>query len=469
MPPSLDEACARLEAAIRAQNAAESTPQTVLALLSLDASAGDLLAAHLATQETLPVPMQERLARGDEIAAAELQQAALLTGGLDAALITNLQALHQRARVVIRTPAALTPDEIMRGTHDDAEAAATLMATLCLAPAPPVHWPIYSTPAEPPPADVAQLQQELQRARQRTIELEQNSQRLSRALAAANNEVDRLRSLLNQPARAAAAQPTWREGLRLVLWGLLLLILGIAAYFLARAALNLPWPWLFVGFVILVGVPLGLYFGVVYIGRGSRHLSVDRLIGYAAVLLVAAILLFALFDRANGTYAQRVGTVASRWVGGALQSPITLVRAVVAAPQPFLTALRGRSPAVAGPAATPTTVVVAAVETATPTATPAPTATFTPTVEPTVVVTATLAPTTTATIAVGGQVRVTGTQFLNARRGPGLNFQLVTRFDENAILSVLQGPVQANNYQWWEVRNDQGQGWCADEWLQAVP
>ncbi|QLQ05615.1 MAG: hypothetical protein HZY76_05660 [Anaerolineae bacterium] len=168
-----------LEAAIRAQNAAESTPQTVLALLSLDASAGDLLAAHLATQETLPVPMQERLARGDEIAAAELQQAALLTGGLDAALITNLQALHQRAGGDSYAGRAHAGRDHAR-THDDAEAAATLMATLCLAPAPPVHWPIYSTPAEPPPADVAQLQQELQRARQRTIELEQNSQRLSR-------------------------------------------------------------------------------------------------------------------------------------------------------------------------------------------------------------------------------------------------------------------------------------------------
>ncbi|QLQ05616.1 MAG: hypothetical protein HZY76_05665 [Anaerolineae bacterium] len=77
--------------------------------------------------------------------------------------------------------------------------------------------------------------------------------------------MDRLRSLLNQPARAAAAADlAGGSASRAV--GLLLLILGIAAYFL-RAALNLPWPWLFVGFVILVGVPLGLYFGVVYIGR----------------------------------------------------------------------------------------------------------------------------------------------------------------------------------------------------------
>jgi hypothetical protein len=469
MPPSLDEVCARLDAAIRAQNEAESIPETILALLALDASAGDLLIAQLVSQETLPLPLQERSARGEEIPTAELHQAALAAGWLDTTQVTSLQALHQRAQVVVRSPAALTPDEILRGTHDDAESVAALIPVLCQGPVPPVHWPIYQAQAEPPPADVVQLQQELQRTRQRTIELEQNTQRLSRALAAANNEVDRLRSVVNQPARAAAAQPAWQHGARLVLWGLLLVILGLGAYFLARAALNLPWPWLFVSFLILVAVPLGLYFGVVYIARGSRHLSVDRLIGYAAILLVVAVLVFALFDRSGGTYAQRIGSVTSRWAAGALLSPVTLVRAVLAAPQPFLAALRGRSPATTEPDATPTVAVAIDVATATPTSAPLPTATITPTLAPTVVVTATLVPTSTATIQVGGQVRVTGTQFLNARRGPGLNFQLVTRFDENAILTVLQGPVQANNYQWWEVRNDQGQGWCADEWLQAVP
>lgn len=469
MPPSLDEVCARLEAAIRAQNEAESTPETILALMILDASVGDFLTAHLANQETSSLPLQERLARGEEVPMPELHQAALMAGWLDSGQMTRLQALHQRAQVVVRSPAALTPDEILRGTHDDAEAVAALIPVLCHAPAPAVHWPIYQAQAEPPPADVAQLQQELQRARQRTIELEQNTQRLSRALAAANNEVDRLRSVVNQPARVAAAQPAWQQGLRLVLWGLLLLVLGIGAYFLARAALNLPWPWLFVSFLILVAVPLGLYFGLVYIGRGSRHLSVDRIIGYAAVLLVVAVLVFALFDRSQGTYAQRIGTVTGRWAAGALQSPVTLVRAVLAAPQPFLAALRGRAPAAAEPDMTPTAVVAVTGPTVTPTTAPPPTATITPTLAPTTVVTVTRVPTTTATIQVGGQVRVTGTQFLNARRGPGLNFQLVTRFDENAILTVLQGPVQANNYQWWEVRNDQGQGWCADEWLQPAP
>lgn len=466
MPPSLDEALARLEAAIRTQNEAESTPETILALMFLDAGVYDLLAARLATLETLPLPLRERLAGGVDVPPAELHEAALAAGWLDPAQVASLHALHQRARVVIRSHDAFTPDEILRATHDDAEAVAALIPTFCQTAAPPVHWPIYQAQAEPPPADVVQLQQELQRARQRTIELEQNTQRLSRALAAANNEVDRLRSLVNQPA-AAAAQPAWQQGLRYVVVGLLLLIAGIGAYFLARAALNLPWPWLFIAFLILVALPLGLYFGLVYIGRGSRRLSIDRLIGYAAVLLVVAVLVFALFDRSGGSYAQRIGAVTTRWAGGALQSPVTLVRAVLAAPQPFIAALRGRSPAANEPSPTPTVVVVLPVATLTPTTEPQPTATLTPTLVATEPITATVVPTTT--IQVGGQVRVTGTQFLNARRGPGLTFQLVTRFDENSILTVLQGPVAANDYQWWEVRSDQGQGWCADEWLQPVP
>ena len=469
MPPSLDEACARVQAAIRAQNEAESTPQTILALLALDASINDLLAARLAAMEMLPPAQQTRPAGGGDLPIAELHQAVLAAGLLDASQVNGLQALHQRAHVVVHLPAALTPDEILRGTHDDAEVTADLLPVLCDGTPPPVHWPIYHAQAEPPPTDVVQLQQELQRTRQRTIELEQNTQRLSRALAAANNEVDRLRSLLNKPTVAAETQPAWQEALRTVLWGLLLLILGIAAYFLARAALGLPWPWFFVAFLILVAVPLGLYFGLRDIGRGGRRLSVDRIIGYVAVLLVVAVLVFALFDRSEGTYAQRIGAVTTRWAAGALQSPVTLVRAVLAAPQPFLAALRGRSSVDDTPGVTPTVIVAAPVITATPAIELLPTATLTPTVVPTVPVTVTVAPTTTAGIQVGGQVRVTGTQFLNARRGPGLNFQLVTRFDENAILTVVQGPVAANDYQWWEVKNDEGQGWCADEWLQPVP
>ncbi|QLQ05617.1 MAG: hypothetical protein HZY76_05670 [Anaerolineae bacterium] len=196
-------------------------------------------------------------------------------------------------------------------------------------------------------------------------------------------------------------------------------------------------------------------------------MSVDRLIGYAAVLLVAAILLFALFDRANGTYAQRVGTVASRWVGGALQSPITLVRGsggAAAFPDRTARSLtgscragchandrgrrRGRNRHADRDAGSNRNVYA------------------------------------DGRADGGGHGHAGANDYGNDRgrwagTGDGdavsqcparpANFQLVTRFDENAILSVLQGPVQANNYQWWEVRNDQGQGWCADEWLQAVP
>jgi len=66
-------------------------------------------------------------------------------------------------------------------------------------------------------------------------------------------------------------------------------------------------------------------------------------------------------------------------------------------------------------------------------------------------------------------VRVVNTQFLNARRNAGLRFQLATRFPADAILTVVNGPITADNYTWWEVKGEAGQGWCADQWLALGP
>ena len=92
---------------------------------------------------------------------------------------------------------------------------------------------------------------------------------------------------------------------------------------------------------------------------------------------------------------------------------------------------------------------------------PAATAFITPT--------ATLTATVSITNGIGSQVRVVNTQFLNARRDAGLRFQLATRFPADVILTVLRGPITADNYTWWEVKGEAGQGWCADQWLQPAP
>ena len=261
-----------------------------------------------------------------------------------------------------------------------------------------------------------------------------------------------------------------------LLIGLLFISIGLAAFFLARWALNLPWPWLFTGFIIVLGLPVGLYAGIIYAVRGLRKLSPDRLLGYAAILLLLAFLTTVILDRSPGRFPERAGIVATRWVGGALRSPLTLIQAGLQAPAPFITALRGRSPT-AQPTPFPTAIASApttasnAEPTATEvlTATPAPATVASPPTAVVITPTVTLTANVSSTITVGSQVRVVNTQFLNARRNAGLRFQLATRFPADAILTVVQGPITADNYTWWEVKGEAGQGWCADQWLLLAP
>jgi len=109
--------------------------------------------------------------------------------------------------------------------------------------------------------------------------------------------------------------------------------------------------------------------------------------------------------------------------------------------------------------------------TPTPTATPVPTATALPTVTPT----ETPLPTPTATpvpvVMVGGQVVVQGTegQQLSLREGPAVTQARLRIVEEGTVLKVLDGPVAADGFQWWQVQTSDGvQGWVAGKWLVPV-
>ncbi len=473
MSPSLESVCERLETAIHAQNSAQSPAESALALLQLDAALTQALSQEPLTQATLP----SNLAADPAPQTPEIGQAATTLTNLltpdHAAALSDIQALSARVR---SGDASVTAAELDQQANQAAQLAVEIWPHLSNRPSPRVEQPLYRTIQEALPSDVVQLQREMQRQRQRTVELEQNSLRQSRALAAANNEVDRLRAILAGVNKQEHARPEWQQGVQSLLIGLTFIGIGLAAFFLARWTLNLPWPWLFIGFIIVLGLPVGLYAGVVYAVRGVRKLSPDRLLGYAAIFLILAFLATALVDRSSPRFADRAGSVATRWVGGALRSPLTLIQAGLRAPVPFITALRGRSTA-AEP--TPLPTALAAAPTSAASAAPTDARSLTPTLPP---ATATLAPATlvitptatltasvSSTITVGSQVRVVNTQFLNARRSAGLRFQLATRFPADAILTVVQGPITADNYTWWEVKGEAGQGWCADQWLLLVP
>jgi hypothetical protein len=68
----------------------------------------------------------------------------------------------------------------------------------------------------------------------------------------------------------------------------------------------------------------------------------------------------------------------------------------------------------------------------------------------------------------GVEVIVEGTAGygLNLRAEPSTDAQLVTNAPEGTVLTVLDGPQQADSYTWWNVRTPDGkEGWGAARWL----
>lgn len=68
----------------------------------------------------------------------------------------------------------------------------------------------------------------------------------------------------------------------------------------------------------------------------------------------------------------------------------------------------------------------------------------------------------------GARVAVTGTQGsgLNLRAEPGTGGQVVVNAPEGAVLTVVEGPQEADGYAWWKLRTAEGQeGWGAADWL----
>ncbi len=93
------------------------------------------------------------------------------------------------------------------------------------------------------------------------------------------------------------------------------------------------------------------------------------------------------------------------------------------------------------------------------TPTPAPTATFTPTPQP------------GTALSAGQEARVTAPAGLNFRDQPASAAQLLGQLGTGQRVTVLEGPVSADDFTWWKVDDGQGNvGWAADgdgetEWL----
>lgn len=104
------------------------------------------------------------------------------------------------------------------------------------------------------------------------------------------------------------------------------------------------------------------------------------------------------------------------------------------------------------------------------------TATSAPTAKPTIAATATITPTLAATSAspglvAGGKASVVAGGGVNVRNTASAKGKQVGRVNANVVVTLLEGPVQADNYAWWKIDNGAGlTGWVAagpanDPWL----
>jgi hypothetical protein len=70
-------------------------------------------------------------------------------------------------------------------------------------------------------------------------------------------------------------------------------------------------------------------------------------------------------------------------------------------------------------------------------------------------------------LTVGATARVVGTDgaTLRGRATPSREAIILARFDEGAVVEVIDGPVEAEGLTWWRVRGSAGEGWCAADFL----
>ena len=66
-------------------------------------------------------------------------------------------------------------------------------------------------------------------------------------------------------------------------------------------------------------------------------------------------------------------------------------------------------------------------------------------------------------------VQTTSGAGLIARAEPAADAPVRTQFDNGATLRVLGGPVDADNYTWWRVEGEQGDGWSVGAFLRPLP
>ena len=71
----------------------------------------------------------------------------------------------------------------------------------------------------------------------------------------------------------------------------------------------------------------------------------------------------------------------------------------------------------------------------------------------------------------GSQVKVSGTDGfgVNMREGSGVTFGIVETIADETTLEIIDGPVEADGYTWWQVRIEDGrEGWVVQDFITQI-
>jgi hypothetical protein len=256
-----------------------------------------------------------------------------------------------------------------------------------------------------------------------------------------------------------------------LLGGIFALLLAAIIFNVALATIRWATPLKLVGIGALTLMVVLLFLGCRALIRVVLQLGLKRLIIRLVILYLVAVLIVGL---TTSTGQQGL----SHWLGGAADVAQLVVgglgaigRTVAQAPDAVAFAASGQRQPVRVPGGiewiggAPPTPVVANVPAAEPEEPAAPAA-------PTEAVAQYLPglPSTHSSDLgpqIGDTVRVVGTDGapLRARSSPSTTASIVARFPAGGALKIIDGPQTVDGRTWWKLRGDNGEGWCAAEFL----
>ena len=279
------------------------------------------------------------------------------------------------------------------------------------------------------------------------------------AASSSNTQVSQwLRNLWVGPANAGIH---WRS----LIGGLLALFLSSIVFTVSLVGLRFDMPVKLVGVVCVL-----LAFGFIFVGLRAllkfvRRLGLKRLFIFLLILyFIAVISVGAVVEtdrKGVGHWLASAGIVA-RWTIGRAED---LAHGIIQAPDGISFAVTGRRRPIQVPGGInwignvpPTPIVVPA---------PSDNEINIPALPEPSSQTAQPASIPAGEWQIGNSVRVVNTESvaLRVREAPGMDARFVARFPPNSILRILDGPKTVDGHVWWNVRGENGEGWCASDYL----